>query len=46
MRASMKWRIIFAVASPHSFCCGVVGDDGREAAMDVREVALPTRISM
>ena len=46
MRASMKWRIIFAVASPPLFCCGVVGDDGREAAMHVREVALPTRMSM
>lgn len=47
MRASMKWRIIFAVASPSPFFWeGVGGDGGGEAAMDVREVELPTRMSM
>jgi len=48
MRASMKWRIIFAVASPPSpfFCWWLVWDGGGEAEMDVREVALPARMSM
>lgn len=31
---------------PPLFCCGVVGDGGGEAAMDVREVEHPTRMSM
>ena len=49
MCASMKWRIIFEVAyrpPPPHFCWGLVRNGRGEAAVDVREVALPTRMSM
>lgn len=49
MHASMKWRIIFVVASPPTpfFCWWLVWDGGGEVEMAVREVvALPTRMSM